>query len=76
VSEKTIIDIENKLEKMMFQDVRYVKRTNKCLFFKGQHVFGGEILIKVNRETLNVYWLYVGEMDYKYQLERSLNEVA
>ncbi|MED4068680.1 hypothetical protein [Priestia megaterium] len=76
MSEKTIIDIENKLEKMMFQDVRYVKRTNHCFFFKGKHVFGGKVLIKVNSDSLNVYWLYAGEMDYKYQFERSLNEVA
>lgn len=76
MSEKTIIDLENKLMKMMFEEVKYTSRTKYCFFFEATHVFGGKVLIKVNRETLNVYWLYEGEMDYKYQLERSLNEVA
>lgn len=76
VSEKTIINFENKLEKMMFEEVRYLNRTKYCFFFQAKHVFGGNVLIKVNRDTLNVYWLYEGEMDYRYQLERSLNEVA
>ncbi|PGQ88250.1 hypothetical protein [Priestia megaterium] len=76
MSEEMIITTENKLEKMMFQNVRYMERRKNCLFFRGEHVFGGNVIIRVNRNTLDVFWLFEGEFDYKYQFERSLNDIA
>jgi hypothetical protein len=73
MSEKFISKMENVLEKMMFQDVRYVQRNSKAYFFKGRHVHTGErVVIKVIKRTSEVQWRNKGELVVKYQSEGTL----
>ncbi|MEN3781515.1 hypothetical protein [Priestia megaterium] len=73
MSENFISRMEDVLEKMMFEDVRYVQRNSKAYFFKGRDVNTGDrVVIKVIKTTLEVQWRYKNELVVKYQSEGEL----
>lgn len=73
MSENFISRMEDVLEKMMFEDVRYVQRNSKAFFFRGRNVYTGErVVIKVIKRTSEVQWRNKGELVVKYQSEGTL----
>lgn len=73
MSENFIFQMESVLEKMMFEDVRYVQRNSKAFFFRGRNVHTGErVVIKVIKRTSEVQWRNKGELVVKYQSEGTL----
>jgi hypothetical protein len=74
MSEKDILAMEDKLEKLMFENVRFKKNRKKAYYFSGKSVYTGEqVTIRVEKETMDVYWIYKGEAAYLYKFEGNLN---
>lgn len=68
--EKFILKVEDTLVKFSFENVRYIRSTPKAYFFAGTHIETEErVLIRVEKDSMDAYYKYVGELPYMYQYE-------
>lgn len=75
MSEKSIIKMEDHIGMLNFYNVRYLRRTKKAFFFIGKCLVTDALVrIRVERDSLDTYWIYEGESAYMYRYEATLPE--